>query len=172
MSKTKYQRGLCVERGCYGRRHGWGRCTSHQAKFWRETRLMDPEREPRCEICDGPHHAFGWCMKHYKAFKYWGDPTYRTPPMPKKCKVKGCPRKPRRTGHCNMHHLRIVLHGDPLVRAKRGVKPTLLSIPQEIRELASAYVYSYQTGAPRTEEMRRGHAEYQRLRNQLKKEAA
>ena len=36
--------------------------------------------------CDGTHNAKGFCGKHYKAFKTWGDPLGKRPPSkrPKK----------------------------------------------------------------------------------------
>lgn len=171
MTKTKAELGLCIERGCRSPSASLQRCLSHYCMWWREHRLNDPDRLPRCDVCAGPHHAYGLCMKHYKAWRYWGDPRHVKPPMPTQCLIAGCDIKPMREGHCGIHRFRIRKYGDPHVTGKRGAKPKLLAIPQEVRSLASAYIYSYTTGAERTPEMAAGHAEYQRLRKQLARAA-
>ena len=167
MTKTKSDLGLCLERGCRERTKSRDRCVLHYCAWWRAHRLHDPDRLPRCDVCGGSHHGYGLCVNHYHKWVRWGDPLHQSPPMPERCSIEGCTRKPRRDGHCNTHHDRILKHGDPTVIGKRGAKPKLLEIPQEIRSLASAYVYSFTTGAERTPEMAAGHTEYKRLRKAI-----
>jgi hypothetical protein len=83
--------------------------------------------------CQNVHEALGYCKKHYRAYKKWGDPlTVKTSSTQftkghtpinysgnTKCSIDGCDRPHRGKGMCQVHYMRAYHHNDPLYRPSR-----------------------------------------------------
>lgn len=70
-----------------------------------------------CKIpdCGGKVVAWGWCDKHYRRWKKYGDPKYLQPKRQvKECSVEGCARNERTRNLCGKHYARLLKYGDPL----------------------------------------------------------
>lgn len=48
--------------------------------------------------------AKGYCRKHYRNFKLWGDPTKMLYGVPRYCKIVGCNKTHKALGLCNNHY--------------------------------------------------------------------
>jgi hypothetical protein len=72
-----------------------------------------------CSIdgCSGKHKANGWCVKHYAAWRRYGDPLGSAPPKPVMlCRIDDCGGRVEAKSLCNRHYLHFRAHGDPLWR--------------------------------------------------------
>ena len=68
------------------------------------------------EGCTNKVVARGWCKIHWQKWRRYGDPNFVTrKPLPPKCEVPGCSRKPhaRWNGQalCGLHYLRVWSYG-------------------------------------------------------------
>lgn len=74
---------------------------------------------PTCLIdgCDDPVLARGWCTKHYKRWRRYGDPLIskriQKYPIGTVCSVDGCDRKIKGRGFCKLHLDRYREYGEP-----------------------------------------------------------
>ena len=61
--------------------------------------------------CTTPARTRGWCDKHYRAWRIYGDPTgrYQRPA----CAVEGCLEPHQAKGYCRIHYARWKYNGDP-----------------------------------------------------------
>lgn len=68
------------------------------------------------ESCNGKIVAKGYCNKHYRKFKKYGDPLYVLKNMDRDpiCTVEGCNNKHNSLGYCKKHYERFKQYGDPL----------------------------------------------------------
>lgn len=77
-----------------------------------------------CEIdeCDGSAIGRGWCGKHYRRWRLYGNPdtVHRHYSTTGRCEVPDCERKPSGR-HCKMHASRLARRGtfDPAPRTGR-----------------------------------------------------
>lgn len=79
------------------------------------------------EECDRKSVSRGYCDKHYRRLRKYGDPrmkvlgsdVYSGPEVPpeKQCAVENCPKPKERREWCRRHHRLWQLNGDPLVDA-------------------------------------------------------
>ena len=56
--------------------------------------------------CEDPHHAKGYCDKHYTRFRKWGSPTYKIKAANGEhvgCKAPSCQRPHKGRGYCEAH---------------------------------------------------------------------
>lgn len=74
----------------------------------------------KVEGCERSHEALGYCEKHYKRFKKWGDPLYVKINMVNSgvCSIDGCNNKYHGLGFCSDHYLKFKVYGDPLFEDK------------------------------------------------------
>lgn len=81
-------------------------------------------------IANGSGGARGWCSKHYKRWKKYGDPHLMSPSRmgTRKCTVEGCEEKYHTTGFCTTHYNRWHRFGDPL---KGGSRPWKRNAPRK-----------------------------------------
>ena len=64
----------------------------------------------KCSVegCDGKHYSLGFCNKHYKQYKKYGEVKEDRPEI---CSVEGCEEKHHALGFCNKHYMQIRNHG-------------------------------------------------------------
>jgi hypothetical protein len=62
--------------------------------------------------CDEPQRARGWCGKHYKRWRKYGDPAYERPAK-KVCSLPRCDEPVKARDWCAKHYLRWRRYGDP-----------------------------------------------------------
>lgn len=72
-----------------------------------------------CSIpeCERIHFARGWCNRHYKKWRKYGDPLHtlvRNQDRP--CSVVDCPDACWSSGYCVRHYTRYHRYGDALIR--------------------------------------------------------
>lgn len=73
------------------------------------------------EECGGKILARGWCGKHYKRWRKYGDPAkLRDKPA---CSIAGCDADFYARGHCEKHYAKMRKYGDPLAGASRHASP-------------------------------------------------
>ena len=67
--------------------------------------------EKKCSVdgCNNKHYGLGYCRKHYKEFKKYGEIR---PPKPTTCSVDGCNGKIKAKGLCNKHWVQMNRHGE------------------------------------------------------------
>lgn len=96
--------------------------------------------------CSRPHHARGYCKRHYMRWRTHGDPAYTRPV--RLCDVPDCGRLHYAHGHCRPHHDRLRRYGTltspsregdeaAVQRAIRGDRPRRL-FPREREQVVSA----------------------------------
>lgn len=68
--------------------------------------------------CEKPVDARGWCNKHYKRWKFHGDPLHEKV-IRSGCDTSGCERKHYADGLCNMHYQRLKKTGTTDARVKQ-----------------------------------------------------
>lgn len=79
------------------------------------------------------HGAFGYCPKHYRRYKKYGDTSIVGQGGPQKiignCSVNGCKSDLLQKGFCRAHYMKWYRHGDPLFKMPlaRGRTPTVQS---------------------------------------------
>ncbi len=65
---------------------------------------------PTCseQGCEGMHHARGWCARHYKRWRKWGDPNIQSDPQisPSRCSLPSCQEPHYARGWCLSHYYR------------------------------------------------------------------
>lgn len=64
--------------------------------------------------CEKSHLARGYCDKHYRRWRLYGDPLGQAPRHSDTCSVEGCIRPYLARGFCSKHYKRWQKHGDPL----------------------------------------------------------
>lgn len=75
--------------------------------------------QEKCTVaeCDLPEVARGYCQKHYKRWRRYGDPNFRVRVQrynDEPCKhPAGCKRTARKDGWCKMHYERVAKYGEP-----------------------------------------------------------
>lgn len=74
--------------------------------------------KPTCKIqgCESPVEGHGYCNKHYRRWKKYGDP-HKTKIIRNNgalCKVAGCENPAKSREMCGKHYQRFRVHGDPL----------------------------------------------------------
>jgi len=88
-----------------------------------------PERKPKepCSVegCDLLKKSRGYCEKHYKRWRLYGDPLLTAkatrPQEPKKlCRAPGCTRKSLTKGCCDKHYRQLQVHGEFLEKKREG----------------------------------------------------
>lgn len=72
----------------------------------------------RCVVadCDSPHEAKGYCRKHYRRWKAYGDPNgkyVRQVIVKSECKVLDCAAKEHSGGYCYRHYMNNYRNGHP-----------------------------------------------------------
>ena len=95
-------------------------------------------RDRTCSIagCGDGALARGWCNKHYKRWRKYGDPTELVRNFQGgQCQVDGCDNKPSSLRFCPKHRYRFVRYGDPhdignaeRARAERELRPPTRTI--------------------------------------------
>lgn len=92
--------------------------------------MEQPKRERKnkkgnCSLpdCNSVHLARGYCSKHYKKFRKYGDPLAEADRYPETCSIDGCGKPTHDLGMCGMHALRFRKSGDvgPVESLKPGV---------------------------------------------------
>lgn len=63
----------------------------------------------KCSVigCENPNGALGFCQKHYKRFKIYGDPIFPKKKKQTDCTVTGCKRPFKGHGYCAFHLIRL-----------------------------------------------------------------
>lgn len=157
-----------------------GFCQVHYMQWYHGQAADDPHgyrarRGCLVEGCEKMHHAHGYCRNHSNSFRTYGDPITGAKRDKGTCSIEGCDKPHSGRGYCKHHYNRFRYHGDPLGgTGRRGMKPRLLYIPEEIRHLASGYAWAKQQGREPTPEQHQGLLEYHRLRkahNKAKQDA-
>lgn len=83
--------------------------------------------------CGMPHYGNGFCGKHNRRFKLYGDPLGTAPKKEHpECSIPGCHRPNNSHGLCSMHDHRMRRYGDPLGVPPNGKRNGLAKrFPQE-----------------------------------------
>lgn len=71
----------------------------------------------KIENCESKHYALGYCGKHYKKYKLYGDPLYVHNPAEYHsdiCSIPDCGKKRTARGYCQTHYVRYLKYGNPL----------------------------------------------------------
>lgn len=68
----------------------------------------------KLEKCNNKYLAQGYCNKHYKRFKLYGDPLILINDGTKGCKIEECDNKHHSKGFCRSHYSNFKNNGDPL----------------------------------------------------------
>lgn len=88
--------------------------------------------KPICSIpdCETKVCAWGWCERHYRRWKKWGDPLGSAPKKEDRfCSIEGCKKPHLARGYCTTHYGRWKKHGDPLHVEERKLSNRTCSIP-------------------------------------------
>lgn len=147
-----YKKGMCNPHYIRNRRHGDphamkyqrkpspdATCTADQCKrpwlarglckLHYDRKYGKPHGEPQvrkpCAVdkCDGMSKAYGYCDKHARRLKLYGDPL-GTPPeyVPYACGVDGCTAPSYALDLCGSHYWIQTKYGDPLAVPQRNKK--------------------------------------------------
>ncbi len=65
------------------------------------------------EGCENTRVAWGWCDKHYRRWKRYGDPLGVAVRSTRTCSIEGCDNPHEARGWCSKHYQRWQVHGDP-----------------------------------------------------------
>ena len=85
---THYARGLC--QACW--------------KRLRDRGTLEPARPTKtCSVCPDPHVARGFCRKHWRSWKLYGDPLAVKEYGRERCSIPGCEDPHRCRGLCSKH---------------------------------------------------------------------
>ena len=81
--------------------------------------------------CGKPHHARGYCQRHYDEFRKNDRISVRTGVSTKRkiCSVPGCHRFHHARGYCKMHYAKIVKAGVSGGNSKSVVPTTPIVLP-------------------------------------------
>lgn len=85
----------------------------------------------KVEGCENKHTGLGYCVKHYKKFKKYGDPLFfiNKTDHEKYCKVDGCNNQYKTKGYCSHHYGIFRHHGTVDVRTR------------ELHGMTKTYIY-------------------------------
>ena len=85
-----------------------------------------PKKQCSIDGCDAPARGRGWCQKHWKRWRKYGDPLGKSnfKQIKRDCQIQGCERPYHANGYCDYHEYRVNKYGDPLAQgtAKTGRK--------------------------------------------------
>lgn len=65
------------------------------------------------KLCSNESVSKGFCDKHYRRFKKYGNEEYVTIHQKKQCSAESCNRNSVSKGFCDKHYRRYLKHGDP-----------------------------------------------------------
>lgn len=125
---VKYDRkpedGLCTEPGCEREWLSKGFCKLHYDRKFGKPRSAPKVRKP-CGVdgCDGMSKAYGYCDKHSRRLKLYGDPL-GTPPerTPYACEIDECTDPTYALDLCRSHYWIASKYGDPRAVPRRSKK--------------------------------------------------
>jgi hypothetical protein len=80
----------------------------------------------QCKVdnCSSTNFGHGYCNKHYKKWRKYGDPLGKHETTKRQCSLDDCDNKYRSNGYCSLHYDRWKRHGDPYARALNNRKET------------------------------------------------
>lgn len=115
---------ICEVEGCLKATKLNNMCPMHNAR-WKKYGDVNyvPTYPDYCTLhdCNNKHAGLGYCLKHYKKFKKYGNPygfhVYESNIGTKPCSIDGCSNMNYIRGWCNTHYSRWLHHGDPLWKA-------------------------------------------------------
>lgn len=93
------------------------------------------------EQCQGANYSFGYCRRHYKSLKKYGDATGVDKNQEPRvgCSIAGCNREHRSDGLCGSHYRSQREHGDALVVDRRYTSCIVEGCGSEARGKATPY---------------------------------
>jgi hypothetical protein len=105
------------------------------------------ERTCSVEGCERFVNCRGWCKRHYRAWRLYGDPLLRA-----YCSAEDCRRTPKTRGMCGMHYQRWLKAQPPVLCSVDGCEEPVRSRP---RQLCAGHLhrlrrYGSPTGNPPT----------------------
>ncbi len=83
--------------------------------------------------CAKKAHCRGFCTKHYRRWRKYGDPLISWPNKTGPCSVEGCNEKRSGKGFCTVHYARFRRHGDPLKVVKTPYGEPLAFLEEALR---------------------------------------
>ena len=124
----------CLMNGCDSAQRSRGLCGRHYMRLIREGLITTtPQAPKRCSHCEEWAHSQGFCPKHLRRWKVWGDPLmYHGFIEGSTCTAEGCDEPGKLKGLCQKHYNRqkagIPLDYVPVVGAVRhGKRPPKLA---------------------------------------------
>ena len=77
-----------------------------------------PKKQCSIDGCDAPARGRGWCQKHWKRWRKYGDPLGKSnfKQIKRDCQIQGCDRPYHANGYCGYHGYRAKKYGDPLAQ--------------------------------------------------------
>ena len=83
----------------------------------------------RCSVVDcvfRKKSSEGYCQKHLRRYKLYGDANKLIKQRDKKCLIENCNNKHHSLGYCQKHFYRFRLYGDPLKLTKSKNKTCII----------------------------------------------
>lgn len=112
-------------------------CKDARAEYMRNRK---PQRKCEIEGCDWPHCARGFCRRHWRAWKLYGDPLAVRPWGQSDCTFPGCSLSYLASGLCVVHYGRARrLRDDPKLSDKGPVFLELAPFLPVVEQLVLRY---------------------------------